>query len=187
MKTPSRNVTIRALYAALLAVLVSQPGCNPFRGLPNAEPCTPHSDKDILASMAITRAVMNPGDIPDVKLLDRSSAIVLATATSYITLQGDTVDNFLTVCSLPRKWSMRFTLLTPEQIQALADDHGNYVYLSISAIQETSDGALVTINTTWAVAKNSPVAIMSGGGYMLHFRKDGYKWSFDKVVSNWIH
>jgi hypothetical protein len=136
--------------------------------------------------MAIRRAVITPGDIPDGKCLNRNPAIVLSAATSYITIQGDTVYNFLTVCSLPHKRSVRFTLLTPEQIQALADDHGDFLYLSIGKIKETPDGALVTIETKWALAKDSLAGILSGGGYILRFRKDGSKWSFDKVVMNWI-
>lgn len=186
MKPQNRNVTLRALCVAFLAVLVTQPACNPFCGSPYPDVCTPRSDQDILASMAIRRAVITPGDVPDGRCLSRNPAIVLSAATSYITIQGDTVYNLLTVCSLPHKRSVRFSLLTREQIQARADDHGDFLYLSIGEIKETPDGALVTIETKWALAKDSHVGILSGGGYILLFRKDGSKWSFDKVVLTWI-
>ena len=187
MKLSSMNVTTCSLCAILLAVLVNQLGCNLFHGKPNEELCNPHSDLDILASMAITRAVIKPGDIPDVNLLDRNPAIILATATRYITIQGEAVDTFLTECSLPHKRSVRFMLLTLEQIQALADDHGSFVYLFISEIKETSEGAVVTISTTWAVGKDSHMGgIVSGGGYLLLLRKDGSKWSFNKMGDKWI-
>jgi hypothetical protein len=179
-------VTLRGLYAVFLAVLVSQLGCNPHRGFPIVESGTPPSDQEILAAMAITRAVISPGDVPDVGDLDRNSAIVLSTATNFVTMQGDKARIALTERSLPHKSSLKFALLTPEQIQAVADDRGDFIYLEISEIRETSDGALVSIGTRWAVAKNSQVAILGGGGYMLRFRKHGSRWIFDGVVWTWI-
>jgi hypothetical protein len=177
---------LHTLCTALLAVIVSQCACRSYRECPIVEAWPSICDQEILASMAITRAVIKPGDVPDVQQLDRDQAIVLATATKFITMQGDTVDYFLTERSLPPARSVRFKLLTPQQIQAIANDSGDFVYLAVSKIKETADGAIVTVETKWAIGKNSFLVIMSGGGYELRFRKEGTRWIFDKVDSTWI-
>ncbi len=175
-----------ALAWALLGLLEGGTGCGPLAFYPIAEPVAPVSDREILASMAIERAVIAPGDVPDANLLDRTRAIVLGTASFTITAQGDTISDPLTVRTIPQDRTEKFILLASDQIQSIADRHGDFIYLAVPLIRLSPDSATVTVETTWAVAKDSHPLIMSGGGYTLRFRKHNSVWLFEKIGAGWI-
>ena len=176
----------RIAISVFLVALGGVSACNLFFRYPIAVPADPLGDKDSLASMAIARAVISHRDIPDFSLLSTTPAIIVESECEFVTLAGDTLTDSITVHSLPHDRSVNFALLTPAQIQKEADDHSDFVYLSVFRIRMSAQGAFVSVATTWAVGKDSRVVILSGGGYVLRFSKDGGSWMFEEVVAEWI-
>jgi hypothetical protein len=86
------------------------------------------------------------------------------------------------VPSLPK---FKLVLLSPTEIQEKADREGDFLHLSFSELKIRGSCVAVTIANSWAVARNSRMGYLSGGGSTYEFHKQSGKW-VGKMVSGWI-
>jgi hypothetical protein len=79
----------------------------------------------------------------------------------------------------------RLILMTQEKIQEKADRKGDFLYLSFVDWQVGTACVVVTLNTTWAVGKNSRSLYLSGGGTTYLYKRENGKW-VGKRVGGWL-
>lgn len=113
-------------------------------------------------------------EIPDYELLTaEQDAIVLST------------ENIPTAL-VPELPGITLVLLTPEQIQSLANEKGDFLYLRFSEITPLSDTqARVVLDNTWMRAEDSQTTYLSGGGFVMEFTKTATGW-IGEVTGAWI-
>jgi len=140
--------------------------------LPPTTPEAPQSDAEILMQLALRRAVVDEKAVPDYGLLPDAHIIVV--------LKRDSLTN---ARILPQTPDVQFLLLTKEQIRELADQHGHFVYVIVSAGRIEGDSAQAGASTTWASSKrNRGIIYMSGGSCVWQFRKRHGTWQYDKTL-----
>ena len=143
--------------------------------LPKLTPTTPEppqSDSDILMQLALRRAVVDEKHVPDYGLLPDAHVIVVLKR-----------DSLTTPRILPVTPDVRFLLLSKEQIRDLADRHGHFVYVIVSAGRIAGDSAQAGATTTWAASKRNPgIIYMSGGSCAWQYRKRDGTWHYEKTI-----
>ncbi len=179
------SVTLHFAFAICLSAIV---GCNPSLQYMRTVAEDPRNDADSVIALALSRAVVTRCDVPDYKLLRKSPSIVLVTTTTFVNNCSDTVDTVIGPTALPHSGSVKFSLLSPEQIQNLADERGDFVYLGVPSVHFCREEIVVAVSTNWAISRNrvDKIIIMSGGGYYLRFLMVNGSWTFDRVLSMWI-
>jgi hypothetical protein len=134
--------------------------------------------------MALDRTVVSEKTVPDYELLLKEPAIVLL--DSYTTIP-DSLERKLTSTALPRSQDVAFSLLSSDQVKALANSRGSYVYLYVDDLEVSNDTGRVWISTTWALSEaDSNVILLSGGRVQLQYLKQRGQWLFDRVLQHFI-
>ncbi len=129
------------------------------------------TDVQAIIGQGLSHAVVDEA-IPDYAMLADQDELVLSTE------------------NLPEGWTPDFpvaiTLLTPEEIQAKADAEGDFLYLHVQELTAVSDTqATLSISSTWAIAQDSDMLYLSGGGFQMEFTQSGDQWQ-GEVVMEWI-
>ena len=153
--------------------------------LPATTPGVPHSDKELLVSLAIKRAVVDERDITDYNLLPNKGKIIVSSVTMPLTVRDTGHRDILSAGALPATDSVQFVLLSPAELQRLADKIGSFVYLQPGSIAVEGDTAKVELGTTWKSKQGSRVVYLSGGGYQLQYVHKQGQWYFDRALSSW--
>jgi inhibitor of cysteine peptidase len=133
----------------------------------------PDSEMAELIRLTLERALIAQ-EIPDYTLLtaDREE-IVLSTENINAAL-------------VPELEGVNLVVLAPEEIQAKANEEGDFLYLKfeeITAISPTE--ARVALNNIWMRAEDSEVAYLSGGGFLIEYTKTADGWQ-GEITSSWI-
>ena len=74
------------------------------------------------------------------------------------------------------KTGTKIKLMKPENIQRIANDHGDFLYISFSDLQATGACIAVSVDYSWAVGNKSRIVHMDSGVIMVEFRKVAGKW-----------
>lgn len=125
-----------------------------------------------LLRLTLTRALIAQ-EIPDYGLLEDPTNVVLST---------ENIDPALA----PEVEGVTFELLTPDEIQARADEEGDFVYLVFDRFESSAeDEATVSLSSRWAIAADSDMIYLSGGGFTIEYAKVGDNW-IGEITETWI-
>ena len=87
---------------------------------------------------------------------------------------------------LPELAGLRLVVLSPEEIQARADAEGDFLYLHFNPFEVVSpDEVNVSFGSQWAVAEDSTIGYLSGGGLQLIYTRSDGGWT-GEVEAIWI-
>lgn len=129
-------------------------------------------DQRELIRLSLERALREQ-EIPDYALLEDQPAIVLSTENINPDL-------------IPELEGIPLELLTPEEIQARADEQGDFVYLAFDRFESSSpDEATVSLSSRWAIAADSDTLYLSGGGFTIEYTRLGESW-LGEITETWI-
>jgi len=132
----------------------------------------PPTDRAQLIRLTLERALLAK-EIPDYELLANQEEIILSLKN---------IDPSL----VPELPGVNLITMTPEEIQAKANDEGDFLYLEFQEIVASSpDRVSISLNNGWAVAENSKTGYLSGGGFVIEYVKEGDIWS-GEVIGIWI-
>jgi len=141
---------------------------------PADEPADLLSDEDQadLIRLTLERALVDK-EVPDYQLLAEQGPFVLST---------ENVDPAL----VPELEDVDLTLMTPEEIQARANEEGDFLYLRFDEITaESADKATVSFSNAWAISEDSDVGYLSGGGFSIEYVRELGGWH-GEITSVWI-
>jgi len=130
-------------------------------------------DQAELVRLTLERALLDQ-EIPDF--------LLLAEGKDEIVLSTENVDPEL----VPELEGVNLVLLSPEEIQAKANEEGDFLYLRFQMVDIQSETeATVSLANNWAVAENSDMAYLSGGGFTIEYTKSADGWT-GEVTELWI-
>ncbi|MBU1717420.1 MAG: hypothetical protein KKG70_17640 [Proteobacteria bacterium] len=164
MKTESKTYLSLLELNVVILNLIALASCQPSQKI---------TAKDITEVMRLTlERALAAQEIPDYDLIEDTANIVLSSENVNPSL-------------LPQISGVTLTLLSPEQIQEKADRQGDFLYLRFKEITVEDSKIIVSLESAWAIGKNSTTAYLSGGGFTVEYhRKDG-KW-VGEVTVTWI-
>jgi hypothetical protein len=126
-----------------------------------------------LIRLTLERALIAQ-EIPDYTLLtaDREE-IVLSTENINAAL-------------VPELEGVNLVVLAPEEIQAQANEEGDFLYLKFEEITAVSPTEVrVALNNIWMRAEDSEMVYLSGGGFLIEYTKTADGWQ-GEITSSWI-
>ncbi|OSY86960.1 hypothetical protein WH52_13755 [Tenacibaculum holothuriorum] len=153
------------------------------------------SDLKELVYKSLKRAVVTQKDIPDYRLLWKKHRIYVAseyhdTKKHYPTISDWKKDaKNLKPNEVPNSINnVSFCLKTQKELQKIANKTWeNFLHLSFKLIKIEENKATIKINNTWIVSNKHPkTSYLSGGGYVLLFKKSNNNWEFEKIEAAWI-
>jgi hypothetical protein len=115
------------------------------------------------------------GQIPDHHLLTDPRNVVLSTENIDAALVSD----------LP---GVHLLLSTPEEIQAVANADGDYLYLRFQPLAfKSADEVIVFLDNAWAIDRTdaTPKIYLSGGGFEVRFVREADGW-IGYLMGSWI-
>lgn len=125
-----------------------------------------------LIGLTLERALVDQ-EIPDYGMLADQEQLILST---------ENIDPAL----VPEIPGVELVLLTPEEIQERADVEGDFLYLRFQQLEAASaDEATVSLANTWAVAADSEMVYLSGGGFTVEYTRGDGGWE-GEVTETWI-
>jgi hypothetical protein len=137
----------------------------------NESPLT-REDQAEIVRLTLERALMDQ-EIPDYQLIKDKKNIVLSMANIDVTL-------------IPTLPGINLIPLTREEIQAKANNEGDFLYLEFIEIEAESDAKVtVSFASDWARAEGSETLYMGGGGFTIEYTKNADGWLSD-VVAMWV-
>lgn len=152
-------------------------------------PCqkSPKPEKGVLIEKMLRRAVVDKKDIPDYGLINDKSKILLSNLGISFWEKGPVSDTMQSG-SVPQFKNVKIILFSPAEIQKLADEQGNFLYLQFGKIEIMGNVARVEIATCWAVSREnqSRMIMMSAGGYERQFSKRNGEWIFEKELKRFV-
>ncbi|MDX1688285.1 MAG: hypothetical protein R3248_09905 [Candidatus Promineifilaceae bacterium] len=129
-------------------------------------------DQPELIRLTLERALVDK-EVPDYALLAEQGTFILST---------EKVDPTL----VPELEGVELTLMTPEEIQARANEEGDFLYLRFDEITaESADKVTVSFSNAWAVAEDSDTGYLSGGGFSIEYVREDGGWN-GEITSVWI-
>jgi hypothetical protein len=163
------NTTSKLIGWQIVAIccIVWMVACQPLANSKITE-----DDKAQVVQLSLERALVNQ-EIPDYHIIADKVNIVLST---------ENIDP----AWVPQLNDINITLLNPKEIQAKADNEGDYLYLRFREFAIQNDGRIiVSLDNTWAVSKNSKVMYLSGGGFTIEYHRENGIW-VGKITESWI-
>jgi|GEM_PF-1423961 len=151
------------------------------------------TDRKQLIYAILERAVVSKKDIPDYQLISDKSKIYINNVSYSRFFGGMTKPNEsqILVSQIPSTiGNVQFCLKSQSKIQAIANKTDDFLYLTLGNIKITGKTAKIGLSNSWAVSKKNKGEFihLSGGGYILTFKKVNGQWVFDetKPVHSWI-
>ncbi len=163
------NINSKLIGRQIVAIccIVWMVACQPLANSKITE-----DDKAQVVQLSLERALVNQ-EIPDYHIIADKVNIVLST---------ENIDP----AWVPQLNDINFILLIPKEIQAKADNEGDYLYLHFREIEVQEDGRIiVSLDNIWAISKNSKVAYLSGGGFTIEYHRENGVW-VGEVTEGWI-
>lgn len=126
-----------------------------------------------LVRLTLERALVAQ-EIPDYALLTaETEAIILST-------------EHIGPALVPELNGVELLALTPEEIQARANEVGDFLYLRFDEITAVSENVVqVALFNTWIRAEGSEMLYLSGGGFVVEYTETAAGWQ-GEVISSWI-
>lgn len=148
------------------------------------------SDRKTLITLILKRSVVVNKDVADYELIkDKKRIYVLNKWYSSFfgkTAEDQTKEYPLTLEEIPVMISdVEFCIKSKQELQAIADKTAAFVYLIIGDIEITGDIAKIGVATFWQGRSDSRTVYLSGGGYVLQYKKVNGEWIFDKGLQSW--
>ncbi len=148
-------------------------------GDPGGEPADEPTDDQLsqedraeVIRLTLERALVDQ-EVPDYQMLAEQGTFVLST---------ENVDPAL----VPELEGIDLTLLTPEEIQARANEEGDFLFLRFDEMSaESADKVTVSFSNAWAVAEDSDTGYLSGGGFSIEYVRENGGWN-GEITSIWI-
>ncbi|MDA1188393.1 MAG: hypothetical protein O2854_01745 [Chloroflexi bacterium] len=173
MKT---SIGVLVLGGALLAGIACAPVAAQEPETQNPTPVVqfaPLSDADeaTIIRLALGWALVDK-NVPDYVILDDKNFVV--------SLDG--IDNILA----PKLPGVNFIALNPKEVQDLADKNGNFGYLNIRDLRTNGGMVEVAVETRMAVAQDSDILYLIGGGAVLQFEQVDGEWQITGQGASWI-
>ena len=81
--------------------------------------------------------------------------------------------------------SLKLDVKSENSIQHMADQKGDFMFLSFSEVRVVGSCIAVSVDYSWAVAKSSIVRYVSGSGIAMEFRRERGVWIGNRV-SLWV-
>ncbi|MAU00861.1 MAG: hypothetical protein CL608_27265 [Anaerolineaceae bacterium] len=139
---------------------------------PASELDLPDEDVADLLRLTLERALVDQ-EIPDYALLADQNEIVLSTENINPAL-------------LPELDGVSLVTMSPEEIQAKADADGDFPYLRFQGFTAVSDDEVnVSLGSSWAIAADSDMLYLSGGGFTINYTRTADGWT-GEVTEAWI-
>ena len=133
----------------------------------------PEEDQAELIRLTLERALLDE-EIPDFLLLTEGR--------DEIVLSTENVDPEL----VPELEGVNLVPLSPEEIQAKANEEGDFLYLHFQMVDVQSETEVtVSLNNIWAIAEDSDMLYLSGGGFKIEYTKTADGWS-GEITELWI-
>jgi hypothetical protein len=107
---------------------------------------------------------------------------LLTSGRDEIVLSTENMDTAL----VPELPGVNLVVLSPEEIQAKANEEGDFLYLTfreITAVSATK--ARVSLDNVWMTAEDSEMMYLSGGGFVIEYSKTAAGWQ-GEVTEMWI-
>ncbi|HBY69540.1 MAG TPA: hypothetical protein DEG69_18410 [Flavobacteriaceae bacterium] len=152
-----------------------------------------NTDKKQLIYAILERAVVSKKDIPDYQLISNKNKIYINNVSYTRFFGGMTKPNEsqVFVSEIPSTiGDVQFCLKSESELQAIANKTDDFLYLTLGSIKITDETAKIGLSNSWIVKKRNKgkYVMMSGGGYILTFKKVNGEWVFDetKPVHSWI-
>jgi hypothetical protein len=131
------------------------------------------SDKAAIVRLSLEWALVDQ-NIPDYALLLKDSKNVV--------LSLENLDATL----VPELAGVNLTPLAPQEIQNKANQEGDFLHLRFEQLEIQETRATVNLNNSWAVAEDSNMGYLSGGGCILEFHKEAGQWELEPPRACWI-
>jgi hypothetical protein len=151
---------------------------------------TPVTEQQKLIYAALERAVVNVKDIPDYRLLKDKKNIYVNKAyySKFMArTKADITEYQFETSEVPAIIDgVRFCMKSEGELQRIADRTADFLYLTFGNIEIKDDVATIGISTGWQVGTKSKKAYVSGGGYILKYKKVNGSWVYDTILTNWI-
>ncbi|MDX1614632.1 MAG: hypothetical protein R3300_10005 [Candidatus Promineifilaceae bacterium] len=152
----------------LLAIMILASAC-----LPTQRNAFSPVDRAEIIRLALERALVDQ-EIPDYNLL-------VSNGTDLI-ISTENIDP----SQLPSLPGFSLTALSPAEIQAHANEEGDFLYLRFTHFDvEDADTVSLGLGSNWAVSEDSTVGYLSGGGLEMQYERDAGSWS-GEVIARWI-
>jgi hypothetical protein len=148
------------------------------------------TDERVLIEMILRRGLLEQDKVPDYNLLRDKRLVCLSRSVigKFLADSGGITTTDYGRERFPRKvGSVKILALTPQEIQQLANEEGDFLYLELGNIKVEGNYAEIGLSTSWAVSKHTKNKVyMSGGGYLLVYEKINGKWQFKNTLRSWI-
>jgi hypothetical protein len=149
------------------------------------------TEKQKLIHELLERSVVTLKDLVDYNLLKDKKNIYI-NRTYYSKFSGatkaDIVEYQFENNDVPSQiQDVKFCLKSKDELQKIADNTSDFVFLTFGNIEINGDIATIGLATWWQ--PQSPPkrkAYLSGGGYVLQYKKIDGKWIYDKTLSAWM-
>lgn len=129
-------------------------------------------DKAELVRLTLERALVEQ-EIPDYGLLPDPNNVILS---------SENIDDI----PVPEVDGINFTVMSAGEIQAKADEEGDFLHLRFDEITAASaDKVTVRLSNAWAVAADSETGYLSGGGFAIEYTRGSDGWS-GEITEAWI-
>jgi uncharacterized membrane protein len=161
------------LILGLLAVVVlTLSACTPTGPAAVAGESLSAEDRTELLRLTLERALVAQ-EIPDYALLSDLETLVLS---------SENID----AAEVPALEGVDLVVLTPAEIQARANEEGDFPYLHFQELEvESADKVTVRLGSRWAIAEESDMLYLSGGGFAIEYTREGGSW-VGEITEQWI-
>ena len=147
------------------------------------------TDKKQLIYTILERAVVSKKDIADYHLISDKNKVYVSDIAYSKFFGGIERPSEIPIekSEVPNKINnVKFCIKSKPELQKIADETGNFLYLTLGNIEIKENTAKIGVMTSWSVSEKNKrkMVMMSGGGYVWEFEKKDGNWIFIKIISN---
>ncbi|MDA1188392.1 MAG: hypothetical protein O2854_01740 [Chloroflexi bacterium] len=129
-------------------------------------------DKAAIVRAALEWAIVDQ-NVPDYGLLNPDSIV--------LSLEG------IGVIEIPELEGLNFVILSAEEVQARANESGDFPYVRVSEVRQNGTVVEISIETQMAAAEDSEIGYLVGGGCFLRFEQVDGEWAItEQPGACWI-
>jgi hypothetical protein len=136
-------------------------------------------------------AALPDAEMAELIQLTLERALVAREIPDYETLTADRAEIVLSTENIDAAWvpelaDVNLVVLTPQEIQAKANEEGDFLYMRFEEITAVSDTtARVSLSHIWMLAENSEMVHRGGGGFVIEYSRTADGWQ-GELTSSWI-
>jgi hypothetical protein len=154
--------------------------------------CKPNSnfvadtDKKILITKILNRAVIEQKDVPSYDLIEDKTKIYIS-EIYYPDFWNSKEKLVLKKSEIPIQiGNVRFCIKSEAELQKIADQTSDFLYLNLIDIRIEGDTATVGLTLFWQSQTDSKIVYLSGGGLICQYIKVNREWIYDKNLRHWM-